>query len=80
MAIASIIVQPAANATERVTKELSRICGVTMNSITPKQEILIVVEAASLDAISEVAHAVEAISGVLGVFPAYITVADETAD
>ncbi|TCL37364.1 periplasmic nitrate reductase chaperone NapD [Anaerospora hongkongensis] len=80
MAIASMIIQPAANATERVATELSGLCGVTVNSITSKQEIIIVVEAASLNAVSEVAHAVEAISGVLGVFPSYITVADETAD
>jgi len=77
MAISSMIVQPAAHSLKRITEELSNTTGVTVHSVTPKQEIIIVVEAASLDGINKAARTIEAISGVLGVFPAYVTTADE---
>lgn len=77
MAISSMIVQLAADSLERITEELARINGVTVHSVTPKQEIIIVVEATSLNAVNEVARKIEGIPGILGVFPTYITTADE---
>lgn len=77
MAISSMIVQPASGSVNVVARELSAIDGVAVHAITPKQEIIIVVEADSLDAIDTVAQTIEATVGVLGVFPAYITTADQ---
>jgi nitrate reductase NapAB chaperone NapD len=77
MAIASMIVQPAANSLQQVAEQLAFVNGVTVHSTKSNQEIIIVVEAPSLDAISAVARTIEAISGVLSVLPAYVTVADE---
>lgn len=77
MAISSVIVQPANNKMAKVVAELSAIYGVTVHTTTAKQEIIIIVEADSLDALNKIAHDLEKIEDVLGVFPAYITTADE---
>ncbi|SDD57406.1 chaperone NapD [Sporomusa acidovorans] len=80
MAISGMLIQPRTDAVSAVAKALSDIEGVTVHSVTPQQEIIIVVEAASLQQISEVARTLETIPGVLGVFPTYITTADEQED
>lgn len=80
MAISSMIVQPVTNSVDTVVKALTDLAGVTVHSITPKQEIIIIAEAASLQQVNEVARTIEGIPGVLGVFPAYITTADEQED
>ncbi len=77
MAISSMIIQTSPNAVQRVTEELAGICGVSVHGVSPKQEIIIVVESVSLSAAVDTARKIEAITGVLGVFPAYVTMADE---
>lgn len=49
MAIASMIVQPANDAVDRVIAELTGIFGVTVHTTTPNNQIIVVVEAPSLD-------------------------------
>ena len=78
MAIVSMIVQPAAGLESGVTKLLSELGGVTVQAVSPRQEIILLIEAASLDVVKEIAGVIETTPGVLGVFPAYITTADET--
>jgi nitrate reductase NapD len=77
MAIASMIVQPVAGLIRQVTEALTGINGVTVHTVTDKQEIIIVVEAASLDIVSETARHIEGINGVVNVCPSYVTTADE---
>ncbi len=80
MAISGMIIQPKPDSVNAVAHALSGINGVTVHSVTPKQEIIVVVEAASLQQVNEVARSLEVIPGVLGVFPTYITTADEKED
>jgi len=77
MAISSMIVQPMHGSASAVSKALADIDGVTVHSVTLKQEIIVVVEATSLQQINEIARTIEVIPCVLGVFPTYITTADE---
>lgn len=72
MAIASVIVQTILGCTERAAAEITKIPGVTIHAATPKQELVLLIEAADLDAISEAAKKVEQLPNVLGVYPAYI--------
>lgn len=80
MAISGMLIQPKPDSVNAVSLALSGINGVTVHSVTPKREIIVVVEAASLQQINEVARTLEVIPGVLGVFPTYITTADERED
>lgn len=80
MAISGMIIQPKPDSVNAVSQALSGMSGVTVHSVTPKQEIIVVVEAASLQQVNEVARTLEVIPGVLGVFPTYITTADEKED
>ena len=77
MAISSMIVQPMNGSASAVSKALADMDGVTVHSVTLKQEIIIVLEATSLKQVNEAARTIEVIPGVLGVFPTYITTADE---
>jgi len=77
MAIASMIVQPANNRINEVAAALGAMYGITVHTTTPKQEVIVVVEAKSLAAVAEIAKQVERMADVLGVFPAYITTADQ---
>ncbi|WP_371373071.1 chaperone NapD [Sporomusa aerivorans] len=79
MAISSMIVKPRIASVEQVTGLLAGMKGVSVHAVTDRQEIIIVVEAASLNLINETARCIGAQPGVLGVFPAYITMADEEA-
>lgn len=80
MAIASMIVQPAPGQTGPVAERLARLGGVTVHAVTPKQEIIVVVETASLEEANLAARSIEAVPGVLGVYPSYVTVADEETE
>lgn len=77
MAIASMIIQAAGERTNTVIAALEDICGITVHSVTAKEEIIIVVETDSLAEVTQIARQVEQLSHVLGVFPAYISTADE---
>lgn len=77
MAIASMIVQPVTYQLNKVVEELSAISGITVHSTTSKAEIIILIEADSLQSVNEIAQQVEKLAHVLGVFPTYVTTADE---
>lgn len=77
MAIASMIVLPAADRAVPVAQTLSGIPGISVHSLTAKGEIIVLTEADSLDALSRLSRQLEAVPDVLGVFPAYVTTADE---
>lgn len=77
MAIASMIVQPANDAVDRVIAELTGISGVTVHTTTPNNQIIVVVEAPSLDDVNFLAKTMELIPGVAGVFPTYVYTEDD---
>jgi nitrate reductase NapD len=76
MAIASMIVQPSPASVFLVKEELASLGGVTVHSVTEKQEVIVLVEADSLASIERIARDIQAIPGVFGVFPTYITTED----
>lgn len=80
MAIASMIVQPVSQKLEQVIVELAAITGITVHTTTPKEDIIIIVEADSLNAVEVLARYVEQLDGVLGVYPSYVTTADEETE
>lgn len=77
MAIASLIVLPAADRTAPVAKTLSGIPGVSVHSLTAKGEVIVLTEAADLDSLNRLSRRIADVPDVLGVFPAYVTTADE---
>lgn len=77
MAIASMIVQPSPASVLRIRDELTALEGVTVHCVTPKGEVIVLVEAGSLQAVERIARDMEGIPGVFGVFPTYITLEDE---
>lgn len=78
MAISSMVIQVTSEI-DKVVAELSKISGVTVHTTTPKQEVIIVVEALTLEDLSQIAENLQTLPGVIGVFPAYVTTEDEDA-
>lgn len=72
MTIASMIVQPAPACAGQVAAELTVLDGVTVHSITPSQQIIVVIEALSLQGVSDIARNIESRPGVSGAYPAYV--------
>lgn len=77
MAIASIIVQPITQNTENITTQLAQFKDVEIHSVSPKGEIILLLEADNLNVMHAVCNKIEQLKGVAGVFPSYITTADE---
>ncbi|WP_110954903.1 chaperone NapD [Anaerosinus massiliensis] len=77
MAIASIIVQPIAQDIENITSQLAQFQEIEIHSVSPKGEIILLLEADNLNVMHTVCTKIEQLKGVAGVFPSYITTADE---
>jgi nitrate reductase NapAB chaperone NapD len=72
MATASMIIQPASGYTDRLAGELAAINGVTVHTVTQNQQIIILVEAPTLEEVSLTGRTIENLTGVSGVYPAYV--------
>lgn len=77
MAIASVLVQTTNENTERIKQQLQDCARI--ESVSPKGEIILLLEADNLDALHACCLQLEQIDGVSGVFPTYVTTADEEA-
>lgn len=77
MAIASMIVQPIAQDIENITTQLAQFKEVEIHSVSPKGEIIILLETDNLNVLHAVCTKIEQLEDVAGVFPSYITTADE---
>ena len=77
MAIASLIIQSTTDLLNKVVADLSQLPEITVHSTTLKQEIIIMIEGSSLNQVSRIAEQIQALEGVIGVFPTYITTEDE---
>ncbi len=77
MAIASMIIQSKQGLQQQIKVELSTMAGIDIHATSPKQELIITIEGATLDHVKEIAEKVQSIPGILGVFPTYITTDDE---
>ncbi len=77
MAIASVLVQTTNENTGRLKEQLMRCARI--ESISPRGEMVLLLEADSLDALHACCLQLEQMEGVTGVFPSYVTMADEEA-
>jgi nitrate reductase NapAB chaperone NapD len=77
MAIASMLVQSSPDALVHVADALTEMPGVTVHTTTPEHNIVIVVETPDLDEVNAIAKSIEGTDGVVGVYPVYVTTADE---
>ncbi len=78
MAISSAIVKTKSESNETVLKRLNEISSVSIETITPQGDIIIIIEADNLDNLHKTCVEVEKLDGVLGVYPCYVTTEDET--
>ena len=62
---------------EKIISELEKISGVSFEQETPAGELILLIESGNLDALQETCQRLEKLEGVLGIYPAYVTTADE---
>lgn len=77
MAISSVIIQTTLANVEKVKTELADFPEASIETVSPKGEIVVILETDSLDALHAVCLKMEQLSGVTGVYPSYVTTADE---
>ena len=62
---------------EEIISELEKISGVSLKGKSPKGELILLIEAESLDELHKKCRQLEKMDGVLGIYPSYVTTADE---
>lgn len=77
MAISGVVVKIKSEATENVQRELGKIAGVDIETTSPQGDLIVVVEVDNIDNLHRTCLKIGKINGVLGVYPSYITTADE---
>ena len=77
MAISGVVVKIKSEAAENVQHELGKIAGVDIETTSPQGDLIVVVEADNIDNLHKTCMKIEKLNGVLGVYPSYVTTADE---
>ena len=77
MAISSVIMKIKASQREKVLDKLKEFSEVSWQQDTPTGDMILLAEAKNIDALHKTCQQLEKIDGVLGVFPSYVTTADE---
>lgn len=77
MAISGVIMKIQTARREKIISELEKISGVSFEQETPAGELILLIESGNLDALQETCQRLEKLEGVLGIYPAYVTTADE---
>lgn len=77
MAISGVIMKIQTARREKIISELEKILGVSFEQETPAGELILLIESGNLDALQETCQRLEKLEGVLGIYPAYVTTADE---
>ncbi len=62
---------------EEAISELEKISGVSLKGKSPTGELILLIEAENLDALHKKCRQMEKTDGVLGIYPSYVTTADE---
>ena len=62
---------------EEILGELEKISGVSFEQETPDGELILLIEAKNIGALHKTCLRLEKIDGVLGIYPSYVTTADE---
>ena len=62
---------------EEIKRELENFSGVSLEDESPEGELILLIESENLGALHKTCQKLEKLDGVLGVYPAYVTTADE---
>lgn len=77
MAISGTILKIKSARREEILHELEKFSGVSFEQDTPDGDLILLVEEKNLQALHKTCQKLEKLDGVLGVYPAYVTTADE---
>lgn len=77
MAIMSAVLKLKSARREELKRELEKFSGVSWQQDTPQDEAILLIEAENLGALHKTSQKLEKLDGVLGIYPAYVTTADE---
>ena len=62
---------------EEIKRELENFSGVSLEDESPAGKLILLIEAENLGALHKTCQKLEKLDGVLGIYPAYVTTADE---
>ena len=77
MAISGTIIKIKSARRENIKCELEKFSGVSWQQDTPEGDMILLIEAENLQALHKICLKLEKLDGVLGVYPSYVTTADE---
>ncbi|MBQ6297265.1 MAG: chaperone NapD [Selenomonadaceae bacterium] len=77
MAISGTIIKIKSARRENIKHELENFLGVSWQQDTPEGDMILLIEAENIQALHKICQKLEKIDGVLGVYPSYVTTADE---
>ena len=77
MAMSSAIMKTKSARREEIIFELEKFSGVSLEQETPDGEMILLIEAENLGGLHKTCQQLEKLDGVLGLYPAYVTTADE---
>ena len=77
MAISSTIMKIKSERREDILGELEKMSGVSFEQETPDGDLILLIEAKNIETLHKVCLRLEKLDGVLGVYPSYVTTADE---
>lgn len=77
MAISGTIIKIKSARRENIKRELEKFSGVSWQQDTPEGDMILLIETENLQALHKICLRLEKIDGVLGVYPSYVTTADE---
>ena len=77
MAISGTIIKIQSEQRENIRRNLEKFSGVSWQQDTPEGDMILLIEAENLQALHKICLKLEKLDGVLGVYPSYVTTADE---
>ena len=77
MAIMGAVMKIKSARREEIKHKLEKFSGVSLESESPEGEMVLLIEAENLGALHKTSQKLEKLDGVLGIYPAYVTTADE---
>ena len=77
MAIMGAVMKIKSARREEIKRALEKFSDVSLESESPEGELILLIEAENLGALHKTSQKLEKLDGVLGVYPAYVTTADE---
>ena len=77
MAISGTIMKIKSARRDEILGELEKISGVSFEQETPDGELILLIEEKNIETLHKTCMRLEKIDGVLGVYPSYVTTADE---